>query len=193
MNTSYPQRSAQGFSLIEVMVTMVILMFGLLGQVGLQGRALSAQMESYQRSQAIVLVQDMANRLAANHTAAASYVTNPTSGTAASRGTGFNGSSTLDCSATTTRAALDLCEWHNQLLGAAVKDSSANVGAMLGARGCIYQTSAAVPQQYFVAVAWQGLASTSVAPSNCGSGQYGADDALRRVVAIPVTIGSING
>ena len=192
MNIVRIEASAHGFSLIEVLVTMVILLIGLLGLVGLQGRALSAQMESYQRSQAIVLVQDMASRLEANRTDAASYVTNPMSGTGNPRGTGFNSSNQLDCSGVATRAALDLCEWHNALLGATVKEAGANVGAMVGARGCIYQTAAAVPEQYVVAVSWQGLASTTIAASSCGSGLYGTNDAVRRVVAIPITIGTIN-
>jgi type IV pilus assembly protein PilV len=55
-----------GFSLIEVLVTIGILMVGLLGLAALQTNATMAEMEAYQRSQALVLVQDLADRIAAN-------------------------------------------------------------------------------------------------------------------------------
>ncbi|MDP1679332.1 MAG: prepilin-type N-terminal cleavage/methylation domain-containing protein [Candidatus Nitrotoga sp.] len=43
-----------GFSLIEVLITIVILMVGLPRLASLQGRALTSQLESYQRSQALM-------------------------------------------------------------------------------------------------------------------------------------------
>ena len=50
--------------MIEVLVTMVIIAFGLLGMAGLQMRMQTSEMESYQRSQALLLLNDMANRIA---------------------------------------------------------------------------------------------------------------------------------
>ena len=64
----------KGFSMVEVLVTIVILTIGLLGLAGLQGRASTAQMESYQRSQALILLADMADRINANRSNAAAYV-----------------------------------------------------------------------------------------------------------------------
>jgi len=58
--------SQRGTSLIEVLVTMVILAFGLLGAAGLQARLQLADMESYQRAQALVLMDDIASRIATN-------------------------------------------------------------------------------------------------------------------------------
>ena len=69
-----PNRN-NGFSLIEVLVTIVILLIGLLGLAGLQLRALSSQMESYQRSQALILLKDMAGRIDNNRVNVASYIT----------------------------------------------------------------------------------------------------------------------
>jgi prepilin-type N-terminal cleavage/methylation domain-containing protein len=51
---------ARGFSLIEVLVTLVILVFGLLGLVGLQARGTQVEFEAYQRGQAVGLVNEMA-------------------------------------------------------------------------------------------------------------------------------------
>lgn len=176
-----------GFSLIEVLITIVILMIGLLGLAGLQGRALNSQMESYQRSQALILLKDMENRINANRKNAASYV--------ATVGTG------AACPAAgATTASQDLNEWCNTLLGASETTGGGNVGAMINARGCIYETAASavgVPGQYMIAVAWQGLNSTAAQSSvlagmgNCGSGQYG-NEAQRRVVTLPVFVGTLN-
>jgi type IV pilus assembly protein PilV len=184
-------RKNTGFSLVEVLVTIIILMIGLLGLAGLQGRAMTAQMESYQRSQALILVRDMADRINANRVNAVNYITT----TATQRGTGFNGSAVLDC-AGLAGSALDLCEWHNALLGAAEKQSAANVGAMIGARGCVYQLvpSAGVAAEYIVAVAWQGFNNTVALTgivADCGSGQYG-DDANRRVVTLPISMANLD-
>lgn len=173
-----------GFSLVEVLVTIVILVVGLLGLAGLQSRALTAQMEAYQRSQALILLRDMASRVEANRSNAAAYITTTP------RGTGFNSDAVLDCTAL-TGAGLDLCEWHNALLGAAETQGTNKVGAMIGARGCITQVSPGgvhVPGEYLIAVAWQGLNSTFVPAIPCGQGAYGTNDALRRVVALPISI-----
>jgi type IV pilus assembly protein PilV len=176
----------KGFSLIEVLVTIVILVIGLLGLAGLQFRALTSQMESYQRSQALILLKDMADRIDDNRANAASYITTTPLGT-------LYGS----CTATGTGSAADLCEWSNALLGAAEMQGTNPVGAMIGARGCIYQIAAAasgVPAQYLVAVAWQGLNPTASPAVPCGQGSsnYGSSDALRRVVSLPISIAILN-
>jgi len=177
-------RRNAGFSLIEVLVSIVILMMGLLGLAGLQTRALTMQMESYQRSQALILLKDMADRINANRANAANYVT------ATPMGTGYGA-----CTATGAGSAGDLCSWNDALLGAAEVDSSGNnVGAMIGARGCVYQIAAAasgVPGEYLVAVAWQGLNITAAPAIDCGLNEYG-NDAQRRVVALPMSLANLN-
>ncbi len=72
-----PQASdrSDGISLVEVLVAMVILSIGLLGLVVLHGRLHVLQMESYQRSQALILLNDMASRIALNRNAPTTYVT----------------------------------------------------------------------------------------------------------------------
>jgi type IV pilus assembly protein PilV len=173
-----------GFSLVEILVTIVILSMGLLGLAGLQTRALTSQMESYQRSQALILLKDMADRINANRANAADYVTTTP------LGTGYG-----TCAATGPGSAGDLCEWSDSLLGAAEVDSSGNkIGAMIGARGCIYQITAAasgVPGDYLVAVAWQGLNSTAAPTIDCGIDEYG-NEAQRRVVSLPISIANLN-
>ncbi|MDE2388510.1 MAG: type IV pilus modification protein PilV, partial [Betaproteobacteria bacterium] len=64
----------RGVSLIEVLVTMVVLAVGLLGLAGLQIRLQSSELESYQRTQALILLEDMTNRISTNRANAAAYV-----------------------------------------------------------------------------------------------------------------------
>lgn len=168
-----------GFSLIEVLVTLIILMTGLLGLAGLQGRALTSQMESYQRSQALILIKDMADRLNANREFSSNYATSSPLGVEAP-----------DCTESDTDTAVnDLCEWSNALKGSA---ETTTAGAMIGARGCVYELSAAVPKRYLIAIAWQGLTKSAIPAVDCGAGSFGDDEGFRRVMTLPITIGNLN-
>lgn len=59
-----------GFTMVEVLVTVLILAIGLLGLAGLQSTALRSNHSAYLRSQATVLAYDIADRMRANRTAA---------------------------------------------------------------------------------------------------------------------------
>ena len=119
-------------------MTIIILAFGLLGMATLESKVQLTEMESYQRGQAIALLSDMLQKISVNAPSAASYVTG------SSLGTGDATYSTTPCSG--TGSTLDLCEWSNALKGAAEKNSGgSNVGAMIGAKGCISQIQAANP------------------------------------------------
>lgn len=185
-------RRQRGFSLIEVMISIVIMSVGLIGLAGLQARALTAQKEAYQRSQALVLAKDMVDRILANRAQAATssvYRVDPGSGDTP-RGTGFNGSAAVNCSGLADTALLDLCEWHNNLLGA----STSGTATLIGARGCVYEVTTAVPKNMVVVVTWQGYSPTAAPPSaiNCGQGSYGANDALRRAITLPLNFPLLN-
>ncbi len=56
----------QGFTLIEVLVTLVILAIGMLGLAGLQLSALRNNTNAYERSQATLLAYDIIDRARAN-------------------------------------------------------------------------------------------------------------------------------
>ena len=93
----------RGLTMVEVLVTIVILTMGLMPLLQLQTRVQLAGLESYQRAQALVLLDDMASRLASNRHDAAAYVTtNPLGGT-------------TTCPTTTaTRQQSDSNEWTHQ-------------------------------------------------------------------------------
>jgi type IV pilus assembly protein PilV len=200
-------RVQRGFALLEALLTIVILAFGLLGLLGMQSRMGGAGVEAYQRAQATLLVSDMADRMSASPFAVCSSV----AATDAQRnscmanrlqsyvtdspiGTGDN--APADCSATVLGAARDACEWSNALKGVAESNGTAKTGAMTDARGCIEQLQApdasagvCTPGIYRVSAVWQGMSPTAAPSITCGGGSYGSDEAYRRVVAARVSIG----
>jgi type IV pilus assembly protein PilV len=172
--------------MIEVLVTVVILAIGLLGVAGMQSRLQLTDMESYQRAQAVLLLEDMANRVAVNRAHAANYATTAPLGVGMSCPT-----------ATGTRQQIDALQWCNSLQGAAETFDGSNAGAMIGARGCVEQISST---EYLITVAWQGLTPLSAPEGvSCGQDLYnGASDSgctgdrCRRVATTKVGIATLN-
>lgn len=64
MNTN--RQTMRGFTLIEVLVTLVVLAIGLLGLAGLQASSLKHNNNAYQRTQATFLAYDILDRMRAN-------------------------------------------------------------------------------------------------------------------------------
>ncbi len=168
--------------LLEALISIVILAFGLLGLAGLQLKVQNTETDSYQRAQAILLTEDMSNMLSANRSNAASYVT----GTVAPLGTGDN--QPTNCSGL-TGVSLDMCTWSNLLKGASEVKSGASVGAMTNAVGCI-ESLGGTPSVYRVTVAWQGMAQLNPPALTCGKNLYG-NDGNRRAIASLITIASL--
>lgn len=171
-----------GFSLLEVLITIVILAFGLLGLAGLQAKTQSYTTESFERAQGILLIQEMANRVSANRANAANYVTTAPLGTGDSQGTSCAG---------LTGARQDLCEWSLELKGTSEQQSGsgASMGAMLGARGCIEQL-ATNPTVIRISVAWQGMNEFQAPSLTCGQNLYGRDG-FRRTIASIVAVANL--
>jgi type IV pilus assembly protein PilV len=166
-----------GVTLLEILITMLILAFGLTGLIGMQMKAQGAQAEAYQRAQAILLVQDMANRVSVNRINAASYVTATPLGTGDSQPASCTG---------LTGALLDQCEWSHAIQGAGEQLSGSSVGAMVNGRGCVAKTGTN-PDVYQVTVAWQGTSDLAAPTLTCGSGSY-ARDTLRRAISATVAV-----
>src|SRR5574340_1385976 len=59
-------RGAAGFTLLEILIAIIVIAIGLLGLFALQAKAQKAETESYQRTQALVLIQDIVDRMNAN-------------------------------------------------------------------------------------------------------------------------------
>lgn len=70
---SRPLNKQRGVSMLEVMVSVVILSIGLLGMAGLQARALKGNQSSLQRSQAVMLSYSILDAIRADRTNAGTY------------------------------------------------------------------------------------------------------------------------
>ncbi len=183
-----PHRPGErGTTLLEVLITMVILAFGLLGIAAFQAKAQVGSIEAYQRAQAVVLLEDINARMIGNAAVAATYVSTETFGT--------DDSQPADCTSVAIGAARDVCEWSHALKGTAEQQAAVNVGAMVGARGCITLVQAADasagvcrPGIYLLSVAWQGMHATAAPSLACGRNAYGTDT-NRRAIALRVAVG----
>ena len=173
--------------MIEVLVTLVIIAFGLLGMAGLQSRLQVSEMEAYQRAQALVLLNDMASRIATNRSGAALYDATEV-GPSSSCASDFSG---------TSAPMVDKREWCAALQGAAEINSSSKLGAVIGGRGCVESLGNG---EHMVTIAWQGLVPVSAPPASvtCGSGQYNTGgatgctgDLCRRTVTTIVRIAAL--
>lgn len=205
----------RGFTLIEILVTLVILMIGLLGIAGLMAQGQRASFEAFQRQQALALANDMAERIKANRPGVDSVATTYAAALATPAGTGtthfpqvatamstLTGCTTPECSAAAA-VQYDAALWDGLLSGLATE----GVSPLLNPRGCVEAldpaasaTSAAAcscgrSRQVTsrVSVAWQGNTST-IAPtaSTCGAGQYrdprtgSVDNTYRRLVSVDI-------
>lgn len=207
-NAALRRSHSAGFTLLEALISMLIIALGLLGLAGLQIRMQQAEFESYQRSQALILLHDMAERIQSQPVAAKNcfaLTTNTSDGTPY-LGTGVTaptGCTSGGTAADNTFADASIAEWHNLLRGAAETKSGTAVGAMIGARGCVtYSTTSELPGLlgtgvYTVMVAWQGQSNTA-APTKvdgstlgCANGLYG-DERMRRVVYTTLRFARLN-
>ena len=191
MNTGHSPRSLgaaqpkeQGFTLIEVLVTFLIISIGLLGLAALQTSTMNEQFEAQQRIQLTPMLDDMAARIRNNPKPATLglYTVAQTSefGLLEQSNCSLMTSST-EANSPEDIAARDLCEWNNLLAGAAARAAAIAVGAPEGTRGCIapLSTSTAGTTKIRVSVAWQGIVKSVPPAVGCGRGDFGPDEYRR--------------
>lgn len=105
-----------GFSLIEVMVTIVIVSFGLLGLAGMMFSSLTAGQVSMSRSVAVNLSNEMADRIRANWKAVKAGAFDDIAKTDyADQGTACSTTCMTGVCDPETQAVLDICLWKKQI------------------------------------------------------------------------------
>lgn len=191
--TAIPGRQ-RGALMIEVLITIVIVLIGALGLIQMQSRLQKSEVESYQRTQAMILVNDMANRISANRANADSYLT-------AGLDPAFLGGTADDWDCGTIGTAdlteTDYTEWCEALQGAGEAQGGSSVGALIGGRGCVQSLGT---NQYLVSVVWQGMTPISAPPANvsCGANLYDdattdcVNDLCRRYVTTVVRLADLD-
>lgn len=163
-----------GSTMIEVLVTIVVLSIGLLGLASLQARLQGVQIEAYQRSQALILMNDMVSRLSSNRANAASYV-------------GVLGVGACP-TAVSSRSESDLRDWCLALKGNAEQLSGSSIGTITNGLGCIESIG---NLSYRITVTWQGVSEqpSDTGASGCSDVSFGSD--RRRALTSVVTIGAL--
>lgn len=115
-----------GFTLIEVLVSLVILAIGLLGVAGLQNRSLSGNQGALYRSQAVLYANDIIERMRVNRVQSR-QVPSPYSIALAATPSG-----------TLAQPALaDLQDWKAEVGNLPAGDGSVNVSTLSAANGTI--------------------------------------------------------
>ncbi|MEH6651036.1 MAG: type IV pilus modification protein PilV [Motiliproteus sp.] len=101
-------KKAAGFSLIEVLVALLVLSVGILGLIAMESRALKNNQSAYHRSQATILIYDLADRIRANKGALASYesIINPSD---------QNCAASTPCNSASGMAQQDLYQWRQKV------------------------------------------------------------------------------
>jgi type IV pilus assembly protein PilV len=158
-----------GFSLLELLVTLVILSIGLLGLGLMQTTGLGLTKSAYARTQAMMLASDIADRIRANESSASSYV-------ATTATTIVN--TTCDAPNNCLGPALavsDLSDWSNRV----IRELPGGKGQILNSAGtaaaCAGNTATSVTDGFMrVLVTWNEANGASANVNRTG-GQSGGD------------------
>ena len=190
---TYMRKYSRGYTLIEVLVTILILAGGLLGLAALNVRLQQSEFEAYQRNQALTLLSDMVDRINLNRQTAQCYAFTTAGGTPYVGTSGAGRLTTPACIgfgtvSTQALAVNDLTTWDGLLQGNAENQGGNASGAMAGARGCVSFDAAA--NTYTLAVAWQGIAETAAPAVDCANNLYGTES-RRRVVWTTLRVASL--
>jgi type IV pilus assembly protein PilV len=131
------RRSQRGFTLIEVLVSALILSLGLVGVAGLQALSLKNNQSAYLRSQASALAYDLADRMRTNVNGANAGFYAPAQAAA------HSGCKTTSGCSPQQIAQNDLADWNAALAqnlpmgtGFVCIDSTPHDGAGVGAPAC---------------------------------------------------------
>lgn len=136
------KNSLQGFTLLEVLITLLILSIGFLGVAAMQSLSLQQAHNSYFRTQADLLLRDMADRMRNNAEGASLGYYIHEGGSAGGDANACSGSSAL-CSSEQL-ADSDLAEWTDRV-------TSADVLPV----GKVSIAALELPGSYLITISWR--------------------------------------
>ncbi len=181
---------SRGFTLIEVLVSVFILSIGTLSVGAMQLATKRSNFESVQRTTAVVLANEIIERMRSNSGALPTYTDNGTGRT-------LSGStmSAVDCTGAAVCDAVnlalyDLYQWEQALNGVAESSGAVMTGGLSAPTACINIPAGGADGFVNVAIAWRGMTRLSdPVTDNCGGATGLYDDGAtpnvyRRVLVV---------
>jgi len=180
-----------GFSLIELLVTVAIFSVGLLSIAALQTVSKSTNFEALQRTTASQVAHGLLEDIRVNGDSAAIYLAAGELGDG-SQGTEPAPNCTVAAPCNSAQLAThDLWLWEQAIDGNLETSGGAGTGGLVLPTLCITGPAGGGAGIYLVTITWRGSASITNAINNpCGTlgGNYGADNEFRRIIQVPTFI-----
>lgn len=180
---------SNGFSLIEVLVSLVILVVGLVGVFNLHIVAKRGSFESFQQTQASYLANDIINRMKLNRTQLSFYAGTYNGGQskpAKSCDVAVGGAAVI-CTNTETML-WDLYQWELQFGGAFERVNGRSTGGLDTATACIRVNGTGA---VLVVMTWRGIREVSDGAKNAADAfikSCGTSSNRRRAYSINTVI-----
>lgn len=176
-----PEKTQRGATLIEVLITALLLAIGLITTLGMQVKSKEGLYDATQRTIAANLAFDISERIRSNRLARDSYY-------------GVYGGSQMAqqvCTSVATctpagLAAFDLYDWELMLDGASEQSGGNAAGGLVNPQACITGPAGGGQGAYTVSIVWRGVKPLSNPQNDAcgeGSGLYGAANEYRRLVS----------
>jgi len=180
-----------GFSLLELLVSLVVFSVGLLSIVGLQTVSKQANFEAVQRTTASQIAYGLLEDMRTNGDAIDVYLA------AGELGNGSRGAEPApNCQNGATcnaaqKAAYDLWLWEQAIDGNLETRAGVGTGGLVLPTLCVTGVAGGGAGMYQITIAWRGSASMTGTVNNpCGTagGNYGANNEFRRIIELPTFI-----
>ncbi len=189
MRLAMPQK---GFSLLELLVSLVVFSIGLLGIAGLQMMSKQASYEGIQRTLASQVANGLLEDMRTNGSGISVYTAANDLGGGSLAGLPVSSCRNPDTPCTPAQKAVhDLSHWEQLVDGDREMGAEGATGGVLEPTVCIDGPAGGVAGVYSVSVSWRGgveLANPELSQCGVGTGKYGANDAYRRVITVSTFI-----
>lgn len=188
----HPMIRQAGFSLLELLVSLVVFSVGLLGIAGLQMMSKQAGFEGIQRTLASQVANGLLEDMRTNGSGISIYTAANDLGGGSLSGLPVSSCRNPDTPCTPAQKSVhDLAYWEQLVDGDREIGAEGAAGGVLDPTVCIDGPAGGVAGVYSVSVAWRGSAELSnpeLSQCGAGSGKYGDGDRYRRVITVTTFI-----
>jgi type IV pilus assembly protein PilV len=177
-----------GFTMVEVMITLLVVSVALLSSAALQLLSKRSNYDAAQRTTAAHLAEDLLERMRNNPDGLIDYITAGPLGNGSQGGLPLlNCSDPLITCTAQELAGFDLWHWEQLLDGNFELNAGEGTGGLVTPTACVRGPGFGGNGVYTVAIAWRGMTElTNPVIDNCGAGtgNYGPGNVNRRVMVV---------